>query len=114
MVTKEEIKKERTKKKAALTRMGSKVRRLIAEKNQEEVKKCIDDMKGLYLEFEAKHDELYEMLDEDEDDDEMNECEIDQLEVEAKYTEVLCEVNNWTISLGTVKEEQPIFSRTVS
>ena len=105
MVTKEEIKKERTKKKAALTRMGSKVRRLIAEKNQEEVKKCVDEMKGLYLDFEAKHDELYELL---EEDDDLNDCDIYQLEVEEKYTEVVSLVNSWTISVGKVKEEQPI------
>ena len=84
MVTKEEIKKERTKKKAALTRMGSKVRRLIAEKNQEEVKKCVDEMRGLYLDFEAKHDELYEMLDED---DELNECEIVNRNSEGRATD---------------------------
>ena len=101
MSSKADLKKERTKRKSALTRLGSKIRRYISEKDSEKLVECMDNIKKEYQEFEVVHDGYHGKLD--------NESELDTsdtyiIEVETAYSEALSEAQKWLTSTKIKKE----------
>ena len=95
-----DLKTTRTMKKSALTRLESKVLRLVAEQNKEEVKKNVDDLKKGFISFEEAHEEYSATL---TTDVEIEQSDVYFVEVEEKYTKVLTEVNEWFTSVSDVQ-----------
>ena len=96
----EALKKERTKKKTALTRWGSKIVRYVSEKNTDEVRKCMDSIKEAYSDFEKTHDSYHELL---EDDVELETSEEYIVDVETKYSKALSTGSEWIASTTKVE-----------
>jgi hypothetical protein len=96
----ENLKKERTKEKSAVTRLQSKLKRFTEERNQEEVIRCIEELKGKYRDFEKIHDTIHAQVEEAE---EIEASDNYLIEVQDKYSMSLKEANIWIDSL--VKKE---------
>lgn len=103
MAGKDELKQIRSKKKTALTRMESKLSRYIAEENDDEVGRCMDNLQEEFKQFEIVHDGYHKHMESDQDiEDSVNYI----IEVEEKYAEALCAANKWIISVRGSKHER--------
>lgn len=102
----EDLKKQRSKEKSAVTRLGSKVKRYVDERSQEDVLRCIEELKVKYRDFEKVHESIHVQLEEVED---IEASDVYLIEAETKYCSSLSEGNVWLDSLVKKEEkEQPI------
>ena len=98
----EDLKKQRTKERSSLTRLESKIRRLVQENDPEEVYNCMIAMKQKYLDFERSHDAIHDQLVEVV---EIEESDVYIVEVQDKYSESLEETRNWLDSIAKQEKE---------
>ena len=101
----EDLKKQRTKEKSAVSRLRSKLERHLAERKKEEVLQCMEDLRIQFESFEKVHFAIYDQLEEPAD---VEACDNYLIEVQDKYSEVTAQANDWLATLVKnegVKEE---------
>jgi len=94
--TQKELKEERSKKKAAITRLATKVDRFVAESEPEKVTQSLQNLKDEMGEFEKIHDSYHATCDATEDYTQSSEYAD---EVEQKYIEAYKTGSEWLKSL---------------
>jgi len=103
----EDLKKQRSKEKSALSKLCSKLNRCVQERSKDDVTQCIEEMKKKYRDFEKTHDSIHEQL---EDVPEIEASDSYLIDVEDKYSESLEKANEWLSSLEQMNSKKDVSS----